>query len=888
MSFFYAESKGAARKTAAKPGSRGVIPIHLMQEMGCKACPRDKEADKLDSPKMKPSGSKKPTVYLLGTNPSEADDAANDHWRGAAGEAIYQVFGAGFMKDEVRSNYIVQCRGEVDTQITECCRRRIIEDIEQTKPDIIVPVGDLPLRWITGALSKGQLNALQVRGMSFVAKLGNHVAHVMPIIYPNYAFKKQKFGKSEYELAMEHDVAAIKLAARSGTLPQPVVYDAKDHAKGVELVSDTRVLERRLLDMACLPSVGIDIETNGLRPYRIRPGPMLLTCAIGTFDHTIAFPIDHPDGFDTKRNRMIAGGLLGEWLMDSRCRKIAHHLGMEMEWFNYYYGKSVLFRNEWGDTMAMAHTLDERKGTKSLEVQSTLNFGFNLKAQSRVDAARLLEYPIKDTLLYNGADAKWTHKLEEQLRPVIYGEEYLRVEYERKVRLAPTLIVTEARGLPISKKVAKDLDHQFKEKVQEVGRKLKLLPEVRKYEKRFGPFDPGNDDQVLKLMKEICERPEVRVEDPRSGSVRETTDEEALSSIPAAEVPSAPLILEHRGATKLIGTYITPVLADKIIDRDGMMRPKYSSMWAETGRLNSEDPNGQNWPKRKFREVRRIITSDGWAHLITFDDGTTIEVKRNRCFLACDYGQIEFRVVGMASGDEEIIKACWTGYDVHKFWAERIVKLYPEIIDTIVREFSIDWDKEGLKTLRQEAKNKWVFPQLFGSSIKSCAAQLWLPFDVAEELAGEFWDTFRGAKRWQEKLLKSYERNLYVETLNGRRRSGPLTKNQIINHPIQGTAADIVLEGMCAVAERSFVEGNDDLTPNLNVHDDLTFIPHESNLDMLLPIIAEEMCKPRFEWINVPLIVEASIGTNWCDLKEIKKFSSEQIFNLRNPYKEQT
>jgi len=883
MGFFYAASKTAAKKTAAKPGSRGVIPIQLMQEMGCKACPLDKEADRLESPKMKPSGASTPKVYLLGLNPGQEDDEANDHWRGAAGEAIYRVFGANFMKEEVRSNYIVQCHGDASMEATECCRRRIIEDIERTKPAIVVPIGDAPLRWITGPLVRGQVNALQFRGSTLVAKIGNHTAHVMPLIYPNYAFKRQKFGKSEYEMAMEHDVAAIKQAARSGKLPEPRVYKSSEFAMGIEIVSDLKVLDRRLSDMLRYPTLGLDLETNGLRPFRLAD-PIIATCAIGVFDDTIAFPVDHPQGFDTKRARTMARGMLGDWLMSSGA-KIAHNLSMEMEWINYFYGEESLRRTEWADTMAMAHSLDERKGTKSLEVLSIMHFGFNLKAQSKVDAARILEYPIKDTLLYNGMDSKWTHKLHDKLHPIIYGEERLRIEYERKVRLAPTLIVTEARGLPINQSVAKKLDQEFRDKVAAIGAKLKGLPEIRKYEKKHGTFEPGNDDQVLVLMKDVLQRPEVRQED-RSGGVRLTTDEEALSSMPASEVPSASLILEHRGAVKLMGTYITPVLTHKIIDRDGMMRPKYGSMLAETGRLNSEDPNGQNWPKRKFREVRRIITTDGYVVRITMYDGTIVEFKQNRCFLACDYGQIEFRVVGMCSEDEEIIKACWTGYDVHKFWAERIIKLYPRIIDVIVREFNIDWDKEGLKTLRQEAKNKWVFPQLFGSSIRSCSAQLWLPIEIAEALSEEFWDTFSGARRWQEKLLKSYERNLYVETLNGRRRSGPLTKNQIINHPIQGSAGDIVLAGMSATAERAYIEGLDDLVPNLNVHDDLTFLPFLSNLDYVLPIIAEEMCKPRFDWVNVPLIVEASIGDNWCDLKEIKKFSSEHIFHLANPYKE--
>ena len=880
MSFFYVPNKTSAKKVAAKPGSRGVVPIASLREMGCKACPHDKIADQLDSPKMKPSGSKSPSVYILGTSPTSEDDLANDHWRDKGGEALYDAFGGKFMKAHVRSNYIVQCRGDVSEIVTECCRSRIVADIEATKPDVIVTVGDAPLRWILGPTEKG-VSALNFRGSKMVARVGNHSAHVMPLIYPNYAFKKKGRGTSEYELAMRHDVDAIKRFV-AGEVEAPRVYTGNYDA-GIEQITDLRLLERRLAEFAGLPRVGIDVETNGFRPFRLKP-PLLLTCAVGTFDHTIAFPVDHPQGFDTERSRRMAHSMLSEFLLHSG-RKVAHHLGMEMEWFHYFYGSRVLRETEWDDTMAMAHTLDERKGTKSLEIQTLIHFGFNLKAQSDVDAGRLLEYPLTKVLRYNGMDAKWTHKLADTMEPLIMARAEDQAEYERKVRLAPTLTITEAKGIPINIDVARKFQDDLSAAVKKAEQKIMATPEVVKYKQRFGLFIPSSDDHVLKLMRDILDRDEIRVEN-WDGSVSMTTGEEALSAMPAREVPSAPLILEHRAASKLIGTYIQPILTGKILDRDGLVRAKYGSMIAETGRLNSDDPNIQNWPKRKFKEIRRIMTTDGWVLRVTMANGSVIEFRQNRCFLACDYGQIEFRVVGMASEDEEIVKACWTGYDVHQFWAERMVRLYPEIKDVIVREFGVDWDQKGLKTLRQEAKNKWVFPQLFGASVGSCAAQLWLPTRIAEELAAEFWDTFRGAKRWQEKLLKSYERNLYVETLGGRRRRGPLTKNQIINHPIQGTAADIVTAGMCAISERAYIEQDGDLIPNLNVHDDLTFIPCVDNLDRIVPIIAEEMCKPRFDYINVPLMVEVSVGVNWCDLEEIGKHRSDVIFKTPNPYKE--
>jgi DNA polymerase-1 len=425
--------------------------------------------------------------------------------------------------------------------------------------------------------------------------------------------------------------------------------------------------------------------------------------------------------------------------------------------------------------------------------------------------------------------------------------------------------MTESKGLPTDIDFAVDLESKLHKQVKEIEGRLRATPEVKKYTARFGSFSPTNSDHVLRLMRDVCDRDETRKAD-RDGKITHSSDESVLSQIPRNLVPSAHMILEHRGIEKLRSTYLAPVLSGQVISADGLIHSKYSSMVAVTGRLASFDPNIQNWPKRKHKDIRGIVHSgSGWI-------------------VAADYGQIEFRVVGMASEDSNLVKYCWTDYDVHGFWAQRMVEEYPAIKDWIVEEFEVDWAEKGLKTLRQESKNNWVFPQLFGSSLRSCAEQLHLPDSVAEALGAEFWDQFPGVKKWQAKLLKSYEKNLYVETMSGRRRRGPMTPNEIINMPIQGTAADIVLEGMNALSERADLEDDIELQPSLNVHDDLSTILCDATIERKIDIIVREMCLPRFDWINVPLVVEVSVGTRWSDLKEIAKYRSDVLFGHPNPY----
>lgn len=867
MSFFFNAVKAEVKvKTVVKKSAkRADIPIASLRSMGCQVCPRDRDEESLKNPKMEPSGVRDPLIYLLGGSPSPEDDAANDHWRDAAGEVIYNKFGREYMRANVRSNYITQCMGERTVLETECCRNRIVADIEATKPALIVGVGDDVLSWATG-MKGGQ--ALSHRGSLFPVKIGNHLCWFFCLLYPSFALKKRKFGKSEYEMVMEGDIAKAKSLVANG-LPDPVVCTG-DYDRGIEIITgnepgDMERLRIALTELARDPKSTVDLETNGLRPFMVK-NPMILTAAVGTFKRTVAFAVDHPDGWGTDARRKTVKQMLMYYLMYSG-RKAIHNTAFEMEWFVFFFGPQILRRTEWDDTMAMAHSLDERGGTKGLDMQTLMNFGFNIKALSNIDTSRLLEYPLARVLKYNGMDTKWTDRLRDVLLAKLEASPSDGVEYERKLRLAPTLVLTEAIGLDLDEDYAKQMKAKYDDFLAKTAAKIRRCPEVKDYDKRYGTFDPGNDDQVLVLMKTVLKREEVRVEDHRTQTTRWTTDEEALSKMPATEVPSAPLILEYRGSAKVLGTYIEPALARKWVCSDGKVRTKYNAMKAVTGRLASEDPNMQNFPARKNREVRGMIHAP---------DG--------QLMVACDYGQIEFRVVGMASEDPVLVKYCWTGYDVHMFWAQRVVKMYPSIIDWIVSEFSIDWDEKGIKTLRQEMKNKWVFPQLFGSSVNSCAEALHLPDYVTQDLAGEFWDDFRVTKKWQEKLLVNYERNLYVETLGGRKRRGPMTKNEIINMPIQGTACDIVTAGMNAISEMADMEEDDEIQPRFNGHDDLTFVMDEPSVDAKVPVIAREMCMPRFNYVNVPLLVEVKTGKRWHDMKEIKVYKSHEIFKTPNPY----
>lgn len=857
----------AAKKPGRTASSKrsGYVPIDTMRQMGCRVCPqKDCQAR---TTRFDATGNRAAEIMVLWASPTDEDVDRGFLGNGPAA----QEFAHYFKKEgtQVRQHAIVRCPlpdgRRPSLEEVECCRGYVVEEIEKTKPTLIIGVGEDALRW-AAPTDKG--NSMAFRGRVFPVKIGRHVCWFFPMLYPTYVERKNRKRRNEYEVTTEHDIRkAVYLAE---TLPAPT-YVEGGYDDGVTIITghepgDLQRLEDHLHRLIGAPRVAVDYETNALRPFV--DDPHIWTAAVGHFNDTVAFPLDHPDGWGTEGRQRQVRGMLGEFLLQSN-RKFAHNLIMEQEWSMHEWGERVLRLTDWEDTMVQAFTIDGREGTKSLEAQTMFHFGFNVKAQSPIDVKRLLDYPIKQVLRYNGMDTKWTEAVSRHNDAILDSEPTLRDSYERRVRLIPALVLASAKGVDVDQKYAKDLLATMTDDLRQVERDISRCNEVKDYERRHGRFSPSNSDHVLTLMRDVCKRGEVEVVD-RDGKVSYSTSEEHLSAIPEAEVKSAPLILKWRGIDKLRGTYLRPIAEGAVIAPDGKVHTQYSATRTITGRLSSDDPNLQNIPHRTA-EGRRVRAA--------------YYAKPYEWIAALDYGQIEARVIGMASEDPNLLRYQWTDYDIHGFWATRIADTYPKVKDWIVKTFSVDWDEKGHKTLRQETKNKWVFPQFFGSAARSCATDLHLPEEVADKLAAEFWDEFKGVKKWQTKLEQFYEKHLYVETLGGLRRAGPTSRNELINMPVQGTAAEIVTGAMTELSEMGFAEDDPELQPNLNIHDDLTFWLRDETLETKIGRIAKVMCRHRFDYIIVPLIVEVKVGNRWGSMEEIKVFKSNELFNLRNPYK---
>jgi DNA polymerase-1 len=303
------------------------------------------------------------------------------------------------------------------------------------------------------------------------------------------------------------------------------------------------------------------------------------------------------------------------------------------------------------------------------------------------------------------------------------------------------------------------------------------------------------------------------------------------------------LLMEYREIFKLEGTYID-ALPRLVHPRDHRLHTSYNQTVAATGRLSSSDPNLQNIPSRRElgREIRRgFVPRTGWR------------------LLSADYSQIELRLLAHLSGDPAFVSAFRAGGDIHKQTAAII--------------FGVPvTDVTGEMRARAKTIN---FATIYGQGAHALSRQLRISNAEAKAFIDTYFERFAGVKAFLDQCVVEARQKGYVETLFKRRRYIPELKERnfnirafgervAANAPIQGSAADLIKMAMIRVHEAL---AREQLAARmlLQVHDELVFeLPPEEEA-ALSALVKREM--EGAAKLDVPLLVEMGIGTDWVAAK---------------------
>ena len=306
-------------------------------------------------------------------------------------------------------------------------------------------------------------------------------------------------------------------------------------------------------------------------------------------------------------------------------------------------------------------------------------------------------------------------------------------------------------------------------------------------------------------------------------------------------------VLEYRGTTKLKTTYVDALL--KLMTDNHRIHSSLNQTGTVSGRLSSSDPNLQNVPIRteQGRLIRKaFIVPDGYQ------------------LMAVDYSQIELRLLAHITGDAPLVDAFSAGEDVHATTAARL--------------FNVDVkDVDG--EMRRKAKMT-NYAIAYGVSGFGLAKQLGTGNAAeAKEFIDRYFEGLPGVKKYIDDTLETAKKVGYVETLMGRRRPVPeINSNRFqeksaaertaINHPIQGTSADVMKLAMLAI-QAEMRERNLKSSMTMQVHDELVFEVADDELDAMKEMVARLMCEVPARELNlkVPLAVDVGVGSNWDNAK---------------------
>lgn len=512
---------------------------------------------------------------------------------------------------------------------------------------------------------------------------------------------------------------------------------------------------------------------------------------------------------------------------------IGHNIKYDLLVLKYY---SREIKGQVYDTM-LAHYVVEPDGKRSMDMLSAQFLSYEpvhieeLIGKKGKQQGTMRDVEIEKLKDYAAEDADITLQLKHSLHPLLKTKEVERVFYEVENPLVKVLTDMEYEGVmidvPFLLNYSKELEREAYQAEQAV------------YAGAGVKFNIGSPKQLGEVL---FEKLKLNPSAKKTKSGQYATGEDVLMKL-AHSNPIVADILAYRQLTKLRSTYVD-ALPSLINRKSGRVHTTYGQAVAVTGRLASNNPNLQNIPIRTERgkEIRKAF------------------IPRNgNVIISADYSQIELRIVAAISGDENMCAAFRNNADIHTATAAKV--------------FNVD-AKDVTKEMRYKAKSV-NFGIIYGQGAFGLADNLGISRTEAKEIIDNYKKEFNGITRYMDNMINFCREHGYVQTLMGRKRwlkdinSGNFTvrgyaERNAINSPIQGTAADMIKMAMIKIHDAMQKES---LRSRMimQVHDELVFDAVPSELDILQPLILNNMKSALTLPSDVPVEAELGVGNNWLE-----------------------
>jgi len=715
----------------------------------------------------------------------------------------------GKMKDKVQDNAEQgKMSKKLATIITDCDVQFDAEDYELSKPDVeqvITIFKDLEFRRLTDQFLKMFNKGTEEKATMAKSSQAPEV--------------KQTPGSGQYSLfgndLSKKDVNAEDIQGYKSLKNTDHHYQFADTPVAITLLVD-KMLNQKF--------VCFDTETTSLDTLDAK----LVGIAFSWQSHT-GFYVPFPEDETEVKNRLE---MLKPFFESDAIEKVGQNLKYDIKVLKQH---GINVKGNLFDTM-LAHYIINPDMRHNMDVLAETYLNYSPKPIEELigkkgkNQGNMRDVELDKITAYAVEDADITLQLKEFFEKELKQAHNEHLFETLEIPLVRVLADMETEGINLDAEVLKEISTSLDKDIDALEKSI--------YEQAGEEFNIGSPKQLGEVLfgkLQIAKKPK------KTKSGQYSTAEDVLS-FHAKEHKIAQEVLDWRGLSKLKSTYVD-ALPKQIHKKTGRIHTEFMQTVAATGRLSSTNPNLQNIPIRteRGRQVRTAF----------------VPRDENYILVAADYSQIELRIIAALSEEETMIKAFQNGEDIH---ASTAAKIFDIALEDVTRE-----QRSQAKTVN--------FGIIYGVSAFGLSNQTNLTRSESKELIETYYKTYPKLRSYIDAQIEFARENEYVKTVMGRRRylkdinaSNGMVRSgaerNAVNAPIQGSAADIIKVAMINIYKK-LKEGNYKSKMLLQIHDELIFDVHTTELDDLKTLIKTEM-EGAYE-LAVPLEVEVGVGKNWLE-----------------------
>ncbi|MBC9785919.1 DNA polymerase I [Heliobacterium chlorum] len=511
------------------------------------------------------------------------------------------------------------------------------------------------------------------------------------------------------------------------------------------LVQTVTQLRQLVDDLEKEAFVALDTETTGLNVYQDEI--VGLSISLPTTDYHVYIPVAHKTGKQLKRELVLEA--LRPMLEDPKIGKVLHNAKFDIHMLIRH---GVRMRGLLHDTriaMALLNENEPSYALKNLATKYGKYFGFQeeshtfeeLFGKTRFDNVALdvaLVYAAKDTHVTLGL-YKW------QMEHLQKRSKLQQLHRDMENALVDVCVDMEQTGLLIDRTYAAEYGEELRTEIAEAEAQL---------QEAFGDINFNSPAQLAKVLYDHLKLPD---------NNKRSTDVKTLKAL-QGEHDGIKALLDYRGLTKLLGTYVD-ALPEKI-QTDGRLHGSFNQVQTVTGRFSSNDPNLQNLPP-KARKL--VIAPEGML------------------ILGSDFSQIEPRILAHLSGDEHFREPYLLGQDLYSTLASQV--------------FKVPIEECGDGTTYRKKMKIGLLAVMYGTSMFTLSQQLGISVEEAQRFIRDFFTTYPGVHAFILSVHDFVKKNEYVETIDGRKRRFP-------GHREQAKAYDALARKICSITMTDEVPSN--------------------------------------------------------------------------------